>query len=46
MVEVEEEVDAAVGEDEESWLQRRMVLIFVITCWVSPFSIYFLVIQN
>ncbi|KAJ0245698.1 hypothetical protein HA466_0181310 [Hirschfeldia incana] len=46
VVEVEGEGDAAVGEDGESWWQRRMVLIFVITCWVSPFSIYFLVIQN
>ncbi|CAH8361728.1 unnamed protein product [Eruca vesicaria subsp. sativa] len=46
VVEVEEEGDAAVGEDGESWWQQRMVLIFVITCWVSPFSIYFLAIQN
>ncbi|CAG7905717.1 unnamed protein product [Brassica rapa] len=46
VVEVEEEGAAAVGEDGESWWKRRMVLIFVITCWVSPFSIYFLVIQN
>ncbi|CAF1853320.1 unnamed protein product [Brassica napus] len=46
VVEVEEEGVAAVGEDGESWWQRRMLLIFVITCWVSPFSIYFLVIQN